>query len=83
MFRVYSEYFQSMFRVCSWYVQSMFRIGSEYFQFRVHSEYVQSMLRVLSGYDSFHHIAHLVCQILAFLSLSGDLGIGLGWNFDG
>ena len=48
MFRVFSEYVQSMFRVCSGYVQSMFRVCSEYVQsmFRVCSGYVQGMFSV-------------------------------------
>ena len=48
MFRVGSEYVQSMFKVCSEYVQSFFRVSSEFLQsfFRVFSEYVQSLLVV-------------------------------------
>ena len=43
--------------VCSGYVQSVFRVCSEC---------VQSMFRVCSILKSFHHLAHLVCQFLAF-----------------
>ena len=59
IFRVCSEYVQSMFRVCSEYAQGMFRyvqimisVCSGYVQsmFRVCSEYVQSMFRVCSEY---------------------------------
>ena len=48
MFRVCSEYVQSMFRVCSEYVHSMFTACSEHVQsmFRVSSGYVQGMFRV-------------------------------------
>ena len=49
MFRVCSEYAQSMFRVFSGYVQSMFRGSSQYVQsrLRVGSEHVQSMFRLV------------------------------------
>ena len=50
--------FCQIFRVCSGYVQSMFTEHC--------SEYVQSMFRVCSGYVSFHSLAHLVCEFLAF-----------------
>ena len=60
-----------IFRLSSVFVQVMFRVFSEYVQsmFRVFSEYVQSIFRVYSGYVSFHHLAHLVCQFLAFFSV--------------
>ena len=59
MYRVCSEYVQSMFRVhsgyvqgTSEYVQSMFRVCSVYVHgiFRVCSGYIQGMFRVCSGY---------------------------------
>ena len=34
--------------------------------FTVCSEYFQSIFRVCLGYVSFRHLAHLVCQFLAF-----------------
>ena len=48
MFRVPSDYAQSMLRVCSEYVQSMIRVCLEYVQgmFRLSSEYIQSIFRV-------------------------------------
>ena len=36
--------------------------------FRVHSVCVQSVFRVCSILMSFHHLAHLVCQFLAFFA---------------
>ena len=56
----------SVFRVCSECVQSVFRACSECVL--VCSECVQSVFRVCSLLKSFHHLAHLVCQFLAFLS---------------
>ena len=50
----------SVFRVCSECVQSVFRVCSEC---------VQSMFRVCSILKSFHHLAHLVCQFLANLTM--------------
>ena len=46
-------------------------ISSEYVQsvFRVCSECVQSVFRVCSILKSFHHLAHLVCQFLAFFNM--------------
>ena len=71
MFGVCSECIQSVFRECSECVQSVFRVCSECVQsvFRVCSECVQSVFRVCSILKSFYHLAHLVCQLLAFLSL--------------
>ena len=37
--------------------------------FRVCSECVQSVFRVCSILKSFHHLAHLVCQFLAFFTI--------------
>ena len=42
--------------------------------FRVHSVCVQSVFRVCSILMSFHHLAHLVCQFLAFFSQGWVLG---------
>ena len=58
MFRVGSGHVQSMFRACSENVLSVFRACSGY---------VHGLFRVCSGYASFHSLAHLVCQFLAFL----------------
>ena len=69
MFRVGSEYVQSRFRACPEHVQSFFRACSVHVQsmFRACSGYVHGLFRVCSGYASFHSLAHLVCQFLAFL----------------
>ena len=69
--RVCSECVQSVFRACSECVQSAFRVRSERVQsvFRVHSVCVQSVFRVCSILKSFHHLAHLVCQFLANLTM--------------
>ena len=55
-----SECAQSVFRVCSECVQSVFRVCSEC---------VQIVFRVCSILKSFHHLAHLVCQFLANLTM--------------
>ena len=51
--------------------QSVFRVSSECHQsvIRVSSECLQSVFRVCSILKSFHHLAHLVCQFLAFFLL--------------
>ena len=61
-----SECVQSVFRVCSECAQSVLRVCSECAQivFRVCSECVQSVFNM----KSFHLLAHLVCQFLAFFS---------------
>ena len=41
--------------------------------FRVHSVCVQSVFRVCSILMSFHHLAHLVCQFLAFFVFASCL----------
>ena len=74
MFRVCSECAQSVFRVCSECAQSVFRVYSECAQksvLRMCSECVQSVFRVCSILKSFHHLAHLVCQFLAFFVYAG------------
>ena len=71
VFKVCSKCVQSAFRVRSGCVQSAFRVHSECIQsaFKVGSEIVQSVFRVFSILKSFHHLAHLVCQFLAFFSI--------------
>ena len=71
MFRVCSECVQSAFRVLSECVQSVFRVHSVCVQsvFTVCSQCVQSVFRVCSILMSFNHLAHLVCQFLAFFIL--------------
>ena len=39
--------------------------------------YLKVIFRVSSALKSFYHLAHLMCQFLAFLPPPGDLGIGL------
>ena len=74
-----SECVQSVFRVCSECVQSVFRVRSECVQsvFSVCSECVQSVFRVCSILKSFHQLAHLVFQFLAFLDGLASLDLKL------
>ena len=83
MFRVCSEYVQSMFRVCSEYIQSMFRVRSEYVQgmFRVRSGYAQSMFSVCSEYVK-SIFEYVQVKSLAYLVyILGITWVGQFWAF--
>ena len=84
MFRVCSEYVQSMFRVCSEYVQSFFRVSSEFLQsfFRVSSEFLQSFFRVSSEYVQSLLVVKIVVIALSSASSVSVFGIFIGPESD-